>query len=142
MVVSTLVQNYLSSEQCTIENFAVRAGVSTSAVKKWLYLKQPPSRRMLGKLRALPGFFPTSDSPQNTRINQIKEEITLAKLLARQSETYKVRRLGTGKVKVELTLDEELLYEPVNLNVDYKVTEAALEKRHYILTDEDIAKMK
>lgn len=140
MDVSKLIKRYLALEQCTIADFSKRVGASPSAVRKWLYWKQPPSRRMLGKLRTLPGFFGESLEQLPFQMqNSIKGGNTLATFLARQSETYGVKRTAThGKVKVELTIDENLLYQPLNLNIDYQETQKSIDKYHYELKDEDL----
>ncbi len=139
MVVSFELEQYMNNNHYTLDECARQIDVSVSTIKKWLYYAQPPSKRMLRKLCSIAGFFTSQEPIKN---NFKKEDTTLAIYLAHQAETYAVKKLEHGKVKVEIEMSEENLYEPINLNIPYSETQEILSKHRYVLSDDDLRREK
>lgn len=134
MVISFELEQFMKKNNYTLEECAKEIGVSVSTIKKWLYYKQSPSKRMLKKLYSIPRFF----SWKETEKMNPEEVNTMANQLAQMSESYKVTRLPNGKVKVEMEFLAEMFNQPINLNINYDDTQRILNKHHYVVTDNDI----
>ena len=134
------IGKYLEDNNYTVKEFAEKADVSISTVKKWLYGDSVPSRRMMGKLKNVSGLFGEREKKNDVNYNRI--DTTLAEYLTQIAKNVTIEKAKGKELLVKIRIDEESLFGPLNLNKDYKETQKFLDKVHYEITDEDIKKAK
>ena len=144
MEIALQINRYLQNNSCTIKEFSNSNGFSESAVRKWLYKKHAPSRRMMGVLLSIEDFFTAEELVQLNSlfkgINYYGEQIhskqgggvELIKILKDKSvKQISFDKTKDGEIEMKAVLDEKEFLKSFNLNVNYEETKKVLEKYEY-----------